>query len=318
MTAVMRKINRGSSRAVVLELVMMCLCSAVSAAEVVTEPISVLADIFVPAAQWQQLSKGHVGCEGPQWVVENNELTLIYAAHHDHLVYRWTEKSGLNIWRNDSPEATSFRPDGHGSYYVVEQTNRRLVRWNARGDMTEVLADRFEGKLLNRPNDAIVHGDGSVWFTDPDYLFKQRPQDIKELDRQCVFRWSSTSGILSKMVDDLHLPNGIAFSPDGHWLYIGDSANSTIYRWLMGDDGQLSERIVFATFPEKGLDGLLFDSGSRLWCATHAGIQLIDSDGKRQGVIKTPSKPTAFAFAPAPYRWVCVTMRDACYITNLR
>ncbi len=296
----------------------LCWCCVAVAAEIMTEPAAVVSEIFSPGAQWQHISSGHAGCEGPQWVVENNELTLIYAAHHDHLVYRWTEKSGLTVWRNDAPEATSFRPDGHGGYYVVEQTNRRLVRWNAHGEMTEILADRFEGKRLNRPNDAIVHGDGSVWFTDPEFLFKPRSQDIKELDRQCVFRWSPVTGTLSKMVDDLRAPNGIAFSPDGHWLYVGDSSSSTIYRWLIGDDGQLSERVVFATFSEKGLDGLLFDSGSRLWCATNAGIQLIDSDGKRQGVIKTPGKPTAFAFSPSSYRRVCVTTRDACYISNLR
>ena len=86
---------------------------------------------FAENSQWQQLSGGHAGCEGAQWEIRNDMLTLMYAAHHDQLAYRWTEANGLTVWRDDSPEATSFRPDGKGGYYVVEQTTRQLARWDA-------------------------------------------------------------------------------------------------------------------------------------------------------------------------------------------
>ncbi|MCP4189297.1 MAG: SMP-30/gluconolactonase/LRE family protein, partial [Planctomycetaceae bacterium] len=108
---------------------------------------------FGEKAQWQQLSCGHAGCEGAQWEIRNDKLTLMYAAHHDRLAYRWTEANGLTVWRDDSPEATSFRPDGKGGYYVVEQTTRQLARWDADGKRVTILADRFDGKRLNRPND---------------------------------------------------------------------------------------------------------------------------------------------------------------------
>ena len=99
---------------------------------------------FAENSQWQQLSGGHAGCEGAQWEIRNDMLTLMYAAHHDQLAYRWTEANGLTVWRDDSPEATSFRPDGKGGYYVVEQTTRQLARWDADGKRVAILADRLK------------------------------------------------------------------------------------------------------------------------------------------------------------------------------
>ena len=115
------------------------------------------------AGDWKQHGGGFAGCEGPEWITVAGEPTLIYAAHHDHFAFRWSSAKGLSVWRSDSPEATAFRPDGSGGFYVVEQGTRRVTRWNERAEEVEVLADRFEGKLLNRPNDLrIRHLDGST------------------------------------------------------------------------------------------------------------------------------------------------------------
>jgi sugar lactone lactonase YvrE/mono/diheme cytochrome c family protein len=272
---------------------------------------------FEAKAQWQRLSSGHAGCEGAQWEIRNGELTLMYAAHHDHLAYRWTEASGLTVWRDDSPEATAFRPDGTGGYYVVEQTTRQLARWDADGQRVEILADRFNGKRLNRPNDCVVHSDGSVWFTDPDWLFKQRSDDAKELDGQFVFCFDPSNGSIRKVADGLNKPNGIAFSPDEKWLFVTDSFANQLYRWPVQNSKALGKREVFATFPDVGNDGITFDTYGRLWCCTRAGIVILNGAGETVALVKTPNKPTSVAFAPAPSRKVCVTTRDACYITEL-
>jgi hypothetical protein len=79
-------------------------------------------------SEWIELGGSYKGAEGTQWIVENDEPTLIYAAHHDFLVFKWSRRRGFTKWRDDSPEATSFRPDGKGGYYVVEQTTRRVTR----------------------------------------------------------------------------------------------------------------------------------------------------------------------------------------------
>lgn len=265
--------------------------------------------VFAADAAWQTLTSVHAGCEGAQWVGE----TLHYAAHHDGFAFKWSEATGLVIWRKDSPEATSFRPDGAGGFFVVEQTTRQLTRWNASGERVEVLADRLDGLRLNRPNDCVVKSDGTVWITDPDFLFKQRPDEVKELPGQFVFRYDPATKTLTKAAEGFDKPNGLAFSPDEKHLFITDSGMENVFRLPVNADGTLGEREVFATFAEKGLDGLAFDPAGRLWCCTRDGIRIIAADGAVLGLLKTPGKPTGIAFGPDGR--LCVTTREACHIT---
>ena len=268
---------------------------------------------FGPNARWTMLGGGYAGSEGAQWIGD----TLYFAAHHDRFVFKWTAANGLSTWRADSPEATSFRPDGRGGFYVVEQTTRRLTRWNGAGQMTSVLADRFEGKRLNRPNDAIVHSDGSIWFSDPDFLFSKRPDEVKELSEQNIYRYDPVDGQLTAAVRGLAKPNGIAFSPSESHLYVTDGNGRDILRYALKSDGALGPKEIFASLTVRGLDGLTFDPAGRLWCAALDGVHVFDSAGHDLGVITLPSKPTSIAFAPFPSRLVCVTTRDAAFVTTL-
>jgi gluconolactonase len=272
----------------------------------------VLAQDPIPTANaWRVLTSGHAGCEGAQWIGD----TLHYAAHHDLLAFKWSEPTGLVIWRKDSPEATSFRPDGSGGFFVVEQTTRQLTRWNAAGQRIEVLADRFEGKLLNRPNDCMVHPDGSVWFTDPDWLFSKRPQEKKELPGQYVFRFDPRTKTLTRAADGFDKPNGIAFSRDGFRLFVTDTGKSELYRFNV-IAGALGPRETIATFPEKGVDGLAVDAKDRLWCCAMKGVHVLSMDGQTLGILEIPGKPTSIAFGPDA--WLAVTTRDSCLVTQLK
>jgi gluconolactonase len=238
--------------------------------------------IFSSEARWRPISSGHAGCEGAQWIGD----TLYYAAHHDGFAFKWSIATGLVVWRKDSPEATSFRPDGSGGFYVVEQTTRQLTRWDAKGERVEVLADAFEGKKLNRPNDCVVKSDGTVWFTDPDWLFNQRPHEKKELAGQFVFRFDPAENRLNKAAEAFDKPNGIAFSPSETHLFITDSGTPHVFRLVVNEDGTLSHREVFASFAERGLDGLAFDPKGRLWCCTKDGIRILDASGKLLGLLQ--------------------------------
>lgn len=271
-----------------------------------------LVDVFPPHASWRAISSGHAGCEGAQWVGD----TLHYAAHHDGFAFKWSAATGLTPWRKDSPEATSFRPDGAGGFYVVEQTPRQLTRWNAKGERVEVLADTFEGKKLNRPNDVILKSDGTLWITDPDWLFSKRPHDKKELPGQFVFRFDPKTKTLTKAAEGFDKPNGIAFSPDEKHLFISDSGTPNVFRFPVNADGTLGPREVFATFTEKGLDGLALSPQGQLWVCTKDGIRITALDGKALGLLKTPGKPTSIAFGPEGR--LAVTTRDACYVTQLQ
>jgi len=271
-----------------------------------------LPTLFNEQAHWRLIGSGYAGCEGAQWVDD----TLHYAAHHDGFAFKWSEATGLVVWRRDSPEATSFRPDGAGGFYVVEQTTRQLTRWNTQGERVEVLADVYEGRNLNRPNDVIVKSDGTLWFTDPDWLFSKRPNDKKELPGQFVFRFHPKTKTLTKAAEGFDKPNGIAFSPDEKHLFISDSGTPNVFRFPVNADGTLGPREVFATFTEKGLDGLALSPQGQLWVCTKDGIRITALDGKALGLLKTPGKPTSIAFGPGGR--LAVTTRDACYVTQLQ
>jgi gluconolactonase len=265
----------------------------------------------VPQVTWQMISSSHSGCEGAQWIGE----TLYYAAHHDGYTFSWTADAGLKILRKDSPEATSFRPDGQGGFFVVEQTTRQLARWNQQHERVEVLADRFDGRRFNRPNDCAVHPDGSIWFTDPDWLFKARPQDIKEQPGQYVFRFDPKTKVISKVADGFDKPNGIVFTTDGGFLYLTDAMKPEVLRYKVEPDGTLTERQVWATFTEAGLDGLALRSNGDLWCCTADGVRIVDSSAQPLGLLKVPGRPTSISFSPSGM--VCVTLRNACVVGKL-
>jgi len=277
-----------------------------------------LAPIFPANARWQTVGGGYAGCEGAQWIEENGEPTLLFSAQHDFFVFRWNERNGLRPWRDDSPEATAFRPDGRGGFFVVEQTNRTVVRWDADGKRTEVLCDRFEGKRLNRPNDVVLRRDGTLWFSDPDFLFKQRPGDVKELEGQFLYRFDPKKKDLRAVVRDLKTPNGLTFSPDDRFFYFDDSAGDAIFRASVAADGTLGPREVFARIPAKGLDGLAFDAKGRLWCAAMDGVHVFDASGKELGTLRLPYKPTSIAFSAGAAPFVCVTTREAAFVTRLQ
>ena len=297
-------------------LTLLLICSLAHAEPVVSEPPAYTQSTFAENAQWQKIVDGYAGCEGAQWIEENGAPTLLYAAQHDFFAFKWSEKSGLVTWRDDSPEATSFRPDGSGGFYVVEQQNRRVTRWNEKAEPIEILAETFEGKKLNRPNDALLAPDCSLWFTDPDFLFSKRKDEKKEQPGQFVYRLDLKTKQLTAPIRDLNKPNGIAISPDGKFLYVSDSASPNLYRWPMSG-GLPEKRETFATFKEKGLDGLTFDPAGNLWCATNSGIRIIDATGKQIALLKTPNKPTSIAFSK-DRKYLCVTTQTACYITTLK
>jgi gluconolactonase len=180
----------------------------------------------------------------------------------------------------------------------------------------EVLADTFEGRKLNRPNDVIVKSDGTLWFTDPDWLFSKRPNDKKELPGQFVFRFDPKTKTLTKAAEGFDKPNGIAFSPDEKHLFISDSGTPNVFRFPVNADGTLGPLEVFATFTEKGLDGLALSPQGQLWVCTKDGIRITALNGKALGLLKTPGKPTSIAFGPEGR--LAVTTRDACCVTRLK
>jgi gluconolactonase len=181
-----------------------------------------------------------------------------------------------------------------------------------------VLADRFEGKRLNSPNDLVYRSDGTLYFSDPPFgLPKFFDDPMRELPYSGVFAWRD--GQLRLVAKDLTGPNGIAFSPDEKFLYVTnwDTAKKVVMRYPVNADGSLGAGQVFFDMTnapgEEALDGIKIDQAGNLFVSGPGGTWIISPDGKHLGTIKAPELPANFAWGDADGRTLYMTARTGLY-----
>ena len=174
----------------------------------------------------RRIHTGMLWAEGPAW--NGVGKYLVWSDIPNDVQLRWIEDDGhISVMRHPAGNSNGNTFDREGRQISCEHGNRRVVRYEYDGKTT-VLADRFDGKRLNAPNDPVVHPDGGIWFTDPgygalsEYEGNKGPLEIKE----AVYRIDPSSGKLAKVTDDLYKPNGLCFSPDYKILYIADTGGS--------------------------------------------------------------------------------------------
>jgi gluconolactonase len=264
---------------------------------------------LVPAgAQIEKLAGGFAFSEGPLWRPHD---ALWFSDVIGNVVRQWSPDGTVTeILRpagydgNSLPEGGFNGPngmtaDGDGGVVLCQHGNRRIVRISREGSMSTVI-DRFEGKRLNSPNDLVFHRDGSLYFTDPPYGLPLQDQDpTKELAFNGVYRWAN--GKLQLIINDLHRPNGLAFSPDYKTLYVANSEQPK--KWMRYDvaaDGTVRNGQVFADVdhsPEPGVpDGMKIDVQGNMYAAGPGGVWVFSPQGKHLGTIKTPETPANCAW----------------------
>jgi len=217
----------------------------------------------------------------------------------------------------DGPELTTFRTpsgqsngltlDAQGRLLACEHGNRRVSRTETDGRVV-TLADRYEGKRLNSPNDLVVARDGSVYFTDPPYGVEEKD---RELAFQGVFRVSADGKKLQLLVKDFVKPNGLAFSPDGKTLYVADTEKAHIRAFEVRKDGTLGKDRVFA--PIQWPDGMKVDGKGNVWCTGSEGVSVFDPAGKLLGVVPVPENPANCAFGGPDGKTLFITARTGVY-----
>jgi len=254
---------------------------------------------------------------------------VIHNAHIDHIWTggRWTEgpvyvPSGRYLLWSDIPNDRTLRYDelsqtvrtfeepalnqnGHcldleGRVVSCEHRGRAVSRIGHDGSR-EVLADSFEGKRLNSPNDAVVKSDGSVWFTDPTYGIDSEYEGDgaeSEIGESYVYRVDPTDGSIAAVITDMVKPNGLAFSPDESILYVADTGISHVGRacppdiraYRMNDDGLSTggESSTFATCDNGVFDGFRVDQQGNIWSSAADGVHCFASDGTLLGKIHLP------------------------------
>jgi gluconolactonase len=234
--------------------------------------------------------------EGPVYVPAGRYL-LVSDIPNDRIL-RWDETTGaVGVFRHPAGYANGHTLDATGRLVSCEHGNRQVTRTEHDGSIT-VLADRYEGKRLNSPNDVVVRSDGSIWFTDPSYGIDSDYEGHRaesEIGACHVYRIDPSTGACRIVADDFVRPNGLAFSLDERQLYIADSRVKHIRVFDVEGDGLAGGRL-FAETDDGAFDGVRLDDHGRVWTAVGEGLHCYDPDGTLIGRLRLPETASNLVF----------------------
>lgn len=253
--------------------------------------------------------------EGPLYLPAWRQL--IWSDIPNDRLLRWDEATGtVGVFRTPAGYVNGNTLDREGRLISCEQGNRRVTRTEHDGRVT-VLADRFEGKRFNSPNDAVVRSDGSIWFSDPDFGITSDYEGFRaapEIGACNVYRIDPVTGDVRIVADGFDGPNGLVFSPDERQLYVSDTRAAAIRVFDVRDDGTLSEGAVFAEAKDSGFDNIRFDDGGRLWAAAFGnGVHCYDPDGTLIGRLTVPEPVSNIAFGGPKNNRLFITATTSLY-----
>lgn len=258
--------------------------------------------LIVGSAALDVIDSGSRWAEGPVWFKDGNYL--LWSDIPNHRIMRYIPEAGVSVYRANSNYSNGNTRDRQGRLVTCEHGKRRVTRTEIDGSIT-VIADSFEGKRLNSPNDVVVHSNGSVWFTDPTYGILSDYEGYKatpEQETHNVYRVDPATGAVEAVVRDFIQPNGLAFSPDETRLYVADSGGK-------GDDAPRHIRVfdviegrklvdagVFCTIDDGVPDGFRFDVEGNLWTSAADGVHCFAPDGTLLGKIRVPERVANLTF----------------------
>jgi gluconolactonase len=255
--------------------------------------------LHLPLSSVERLWTGSRWGEGPVWLGEMR--CLLWSDIPNNRVLRWEEETGqVSIFRKPSNNANGHTRDRQGRIIACEHGGRRVIRYEYDGAIT-VIADSYQGKRLNSPNDVVVKSDGSIWFTDPPFGiggFYEGEKHTPELPHTNVYRVDGQTSAITLVADDVNHPNGLAFSPDESILYVVESRSEP--RNILAYDvagATLSKRRVHIR-GEAGEtpDGFRVDVDGNLWCGWGMGgpgmdgVKVFNAAGAPIGFIDLPER----------------------------
>ncbi len=267
-----------------------------------------LDDLLAADAAVERVADGFQFIEGPVWVGGATDGHLLFSDIPGDTVYRWSEADGTSVFLSPVflPEldtggqggSNGLTLDLEGRVVLCEHGNRRLARIEADGSRI-TLADRYEGRRLNSPNDIVYHSSGAAFFTDPPYGLAS--PDAAELGWNGVYRLDP-DGAVRLLADEQTRPNGIGLSPDERTLYVANS-DGAARQWIaypVNDDLGLGEGRVLLDLTDSAdagvPDGFTVDASGNLWASGPGGIVVISPEGDHLGTVRPGEQPANAAF----------------------
>ena len=270
--------------------------------------------VMNPSEKIEKVAEGFQFTEGPVW---HPDGFLLFSDPNANVIYRYNPATknveiyitksgytGTDIGKNHQPGSNGLAIDSEGRLIVDQHGNRRVIRHELKGPIT-VLADNYNGKRLNSPNDIVTRSDGAIYFTDPPYgLPKNYDDPGKELKENGVY--SIINGKVALAANDLGGPNGIAFSPDEKYLYVSNwdirdiHKTKVVWRYEVAKDGSLSNGKEFynmnQTKGDEALDGMKVDLAGNIFVSAPGGVWILSPDAKLLGIIEGPERPANMAW----------------------
>lgn len=289
-------------------------------------------DAIVPkTAKIEKLASGFQFAEGPVWVREGGYL--LFSDPNANTIYRWSPDGQVSVFRTKSgyagvdigeykqPGSNGLTLDKEGRLTINEHGNRRVTRLEKNGVLT-VLADRYEGKRLNSPNDLVYRSDGALYFTDPPFGLPKTFGDSRmALSFSGVY--CLINGQLKLVAQELSGPNGIAFSPDEKYLYVGnwDEKHKVVMRYAVNADGNLSNGKIFydmtKALGEDAIDGIKVDQQGNVYVSGPGGLWILSPEGKPLGKLMGPEHPHNLAWGDVDGKTLYLTAQTGLYRIRL-
>jgi gluconolactonase len=266
------------------------------------EKVSVVAE----GAKVEKLAGGFKFTEGPAADVEGN---IFFTDIPNNRIHKWTTDGKLITFKQDSGGANGLYFDKDGNLLVCEGDRRRVVSIGRNG-RKKVLADKYNDKQLNSPNDLWADPKGGIYFTDPRY----GSRDGMEQGGEYVYYLSPDRKRFIRVIDDMVRPNGVIGTADGKTLYVADHGGGKTFEYCINEDGTLSNKKLFA--PE-GSDGMTIDNQGNIYLTTNV-VAVYNKNGEKIETIEVPEQPANVCFGGKDKQTLFITARTSLYSVRMR
>jgi gluconolactonase len=300
-----------------------CLAGAVLAGVLAGDGWAAGGGVLAPGAKLEKVASGCKFTEGPAWDGKGN-LYFSDGPNNRIMVYR--EGGKAKVWKANTRSANGMLFDAQGRLITCNSQQakggRTVTRYEPNGKVT-VLADRYRGKKLNSPNDLAIDRAGRIYFTDPRY----GETNGLEQDKQAVYRLDK-NGKLTRVIDDVQVPNGILITPDNRTLYVADNSpnegeNRTLIAYRIAADGTVKRRkVLYDLKKERGMDGMVLDTDGNIWATAglkdKTGVYVFSPAGKLLQFIRTPETAANCTFGGRDLKTLYITAGTSVYRIRTR